>query len=206
MPLALAVGCLVQTLLISPATGWGRAARRVQVMTLLTLGYALLFGMNSYFFGIFVQQSGGRESFWTLRTEATNPYTGIATIIRRDARTQFPASADRTEAPVVVAENWWLSKPLQFFLSRNPRTRVGQLDQVPDPEAQRQILIARLHDGAYAVGPEGGTVDNVVKAVFPPEQLRQWNVKEGAHPPQVIYRLKPAASVLAERPEATRRR
>ncbi len=183
LPTVLSFACLIEALLFAPTTSWRLIARRVQLAGLTVVAYVIFASYVGNYFSIFVLQGG--ESFWTLKTEASEPLHKTASLLARDI--------DRQHGPktmhVIVADDWWTYKPLQYFLGRRDDIDIGRIESVP-PERKGAIVIDNLRRGGYAVGFTEQTVDATVKAAFPAESLRHWHIKVGPHPCVVIYRLR----------------
>ncbi len=192
VPMVLALACLVRRVLSIAETAADTSTRRiswrrVQIATGFGVAWALLIFFAAGFFHRFEMEGrADGESFWTLRTESADAMERMASILRRD----FEARGEGRPGPlVVVAEDSWISRPVEFLLGRREGLKVGQLEGIT-PEDARQILERRLRSGGYAVGKASHPLDETVRSLFPPEQLRHWHVKEGARPLYVVYRLK----------------
>jgi hypothetical protein len=183
-PTALAVACLARALLVEPTTPGHAALRRAQVAGLLALGFALLACYKVNHFDIFIAASGGTERSWTLRTEAVEPKQLIARLIARDLRRR---ADDAPARGVIVTEDWWHYRPIEFAHVWREDVKVGCVERVPAPERER-IVREQLGRGAYVVG--GEATDRLVRTLYPPDRLRAWPVQVGPHPLSVVYRLR----------------
>ena len=202
VPLCLSFACLLRALLVEGQAPLARAARRAQVAALLAGALVLLHGVKVNWFDVYIGQSRGRERIWTLRTEAIEPKLKMMRILLRDMAGAGPARPGRW---VIVAEDWWSYRPLQFFAAWRDDIRVACLERVAAPQERQRILRAQLDGGGYVVATAGGEVDRLVAATFPAAALRSWAVQEGAHPTMMMYRLRrpdesaPAAHLAADR-------
>jgi hypothetical protein len=183
VPLALSFAVLAEGLLVRPITPRSAAARRVQVVVLLAVGYVLIGSYKVNYFDSFARGADRGESFWTLRTEAIEPYQLISAIIDRDmART----GRDRA---VVLAEDWWCHKPVEFFLARRPGATVVCLDPV-HPALAADLIRRKMEAGAYVVAYVGKPFEAVALAGLDPTTLQHWHVWSDSWGCYVVYRLK----------------
>lgn len=183
-PTIVAFACLVRALVPAPG-GWLRSGLRLgQASTFFGLAWALLICVKVNFFGFFLPQLQGQEDFWTLRTEAKDPKQWVAEIIADDADDDGGPSHR-----VVLAEDWWTYRPLQFYLSDRPELEPGSLEFfVPQ---HRDLLIRKhMEAGGYVVGTVGQDVIGRVESAFPAEDLKHWHVFSPPYACLAVYRLK----------------
>jgi len=187
MPTVLAIACLARSLLISGATTKLAPVFVAQRVALLALGWALLWGTKYNWFDFYTRSSG--ESLWTLRTDSIDPNERVLAIVRHDARRSAlglpatiqnkpePASQDRAFKSLIIAENWWTYRPLQYLTLRRPDTKVVTFEKMGLGLDQNQRhLLEQLQRGAYVVCFSGGTIERLVNASFRPERLQRWDV------------------------------
>lgn len=203
-PAAFAFACLAQGLF---------AGRVIREASLAALGGALLF--TAWSNGLAPMQARSRESLWTFRVEVKDPFEQALTLIFRDL-IQNPGGRDPWEPCVVVGQDFWIAKPLEYLASWNRRIEVELLVtpeearwDIRDPKIEtrvkkrREQLIARLRAGAYAVGPLHASelnwanlIEETIASSFRPEQVEQWMVANAQGDiALVVYRLKAEATV-----------
>lgn len=186
VPNALAFACLVQSLILRPTTAEFAVIRRFQIAAVVLCAWMLMLNFRYNYFAVFETQAVKfHESFWTMKTEYPDPMHKMASIIVKDIAT----SGKRPDSGVVVAEDWWTSKPLEFHLSRYPQIIVANLERLV-PDQKKRTLDNQLRAGGYAIAAAGGPVDTTIKTLFPADHLKQWQIQVGAHPNYVLYRLK----------------
>ncbi|MDB5352500.1 MAG: hypothetical protein JWN86_3747 [Planctomycetota bacterium] len=195
VPNALAFACLVQSLIVRPISAEAAVIRRLQVATVFLCAWMLMLNFRYNYFATFEAQAAEfHESFWTLKTESPDPMQRMASLVVKD----LAASAKRPDPAVVIAEDWWTYKPLQLHLMRRKDIKVASLEHLV-PEQKKRTLGHQLRAGGYAIGAVGGTVDTTIKALFPAEQLKQWQFQIGWHPRYVMYRLENVGPALTAR-------
>lgn len=90
---------------------------------------------------------------------------------------------------VVVADNWWFAKPLEYLGATAPDLSVVAYDR-PGPDAERRLwnLLQVMEAGGCAVGFRNSELIAHVEALFPAGRLDAWE----ADPVIVVYRVRPA--------------
>ncbi|HWE35116.1 MAG TPA: hypothetical protein VG406_00980 [Isosphaeraceae bacterium] len=184
VPTVISVAILAESLLVPPTRPAFVAARRLQVVALIAVGFVLVMSYKLNYFDLYYHWSERPESFWTLATEADEPIRHVATAIGRDLE-----GAGRAPSTVIVAEDWWCAKPLEYFLARRGGVEVGRLDLIP-LESRPDVVARRLRGGGYVLAVAGGPVEAWTRALFPAESLRHWHVQEGRYPRYALYRLR----------------
>lgn len=125
------------------------------------------------------------ESFWTFQNDSVDPFAQLLQAARDEARSR-PASPP----PLLVAEHYFVSQPLEYLASGGSGPRVVELitlaelgelvgngDPLPRNAAQ---MVDRLRAGdLVAAGPPilpalQGWVENTSRDAFPGDGLRQW--------------------------------
>jgi hypothetical protein len=199
-PGTLAFACAARALLVEARSPGLSVARSVQLAGSLAVGFALLACYKVHHFDVFAGQwAGVGETAQTFRTEAVDPKRHIARLIGRDLR-----GRSRRESPrVVVTEDWWHYRPIQFYFAGREDVRVADLEHT-EPARHASIVRRQLEAGGYAVGDE--KTDALIRGLYPPEALRSWRVQLGAHPASFVHRLRRAGEPLAARPAPAARR
>ena len=151
VPTALAIGCLVGSLIIRPEDGSRALARPCQLLALLAAGWLLLFSLDLREIGraknmdAYLDHAGRRESVWTLGTEDVNPYKQVLRIVRTDMANQKAGSGGARRA--IFCEDWWTYNVTKFLVnSRNDLDVFLFNDGV-----HNQQMLDQLEDGAYCV-------------------------------------------------------
>lgn len=143
--------------------------------------WLLLLASKHGTFDPLVAHADGLEDLRTLATETPDPRAWVASILRADREPGEPLA--------VVAEDWWTYRPLQFWLSDRPETRVASLE--PIDVADRDALVLRvLEQGGYLVATVGQPESERVRSLVRPHRLRHWHVAVSPNPCLVVYRLK----------------
>ncbi|RUL85053.1 hypothetical protein [Tautonia sociabilis] len=188
-PTVLAVSCCLRAMLVPPEGGWATRARRLQVAGMIGLAWTLLASFMGNYIGLLNEAHAGQESYWTLRTEAIDPKQWAAKIVARDIRAARERGLSVPDRLVVLGEDWWTHRPLQFLLGDRDDIVTGSLEPFDGPG--RDALIRRhLESGGYIVGTPGQDVMLRVEGLFPPEALKHWHVLVPPHASLAIYRLK----------------
>jgi hypothetical protein len=182
VPTVVSVALLAEGVLVPPTRPALVAIRRLQVLGMIAVGFVLLASYKLNYFDLYYNWSERPESFWTLATEADEPIRHVAAAIDRD----LDGQGSRT---VVVAEDWWCAKPLEYFLARRGGVEVGRLDLIP-LEARPDVVARRLRGGGYVLAVAGGPVEAWTRAIFPERSLRHVHFQEGRYPRYALYRLR----------------
>ncbi len=142
------------------------------IVALLGLADAMLVSVKLHWFDWFNAQNVGRENLWTLRTEVEDPRARVADALMRDLATA-PAGTVAALAPIpIVADDWWLHRPLQFYFVDRPYLKPAALEAVL-PEIHAPFLAAQLGRGGYVVTTLGHPVDLQARQVAGPEHPLQ---------------------------------
>jgi 4-amino-4-deoxy-L-arabinose transferase-like glycosyltransferase len=206
IPAVLATACVARSLLIEPTSPPRALARRLQDAGLLALGAALLFGAKWNWFDPFTRD--GVESVWTLKTDVKSAFHQASSAIRHDLALRRPAT-DRVTT--IITENHWIQRPMEYLCSPRPDLQVVAYDvwEGWDRARHQQLLREHMESGGFAVCHAGRDLENDLKAAFPPERLRRWDLVARDGPVIVVYRLKPAPAVAgspaASLPDSPRR-
>lgn len=136
----------------------------------------------------------GADSPWTLRTTERGPIHRAYKLIVRD-RAAHPGARQ-----AVLAQDWWLHRPLEFLLVFRPEVRVVDTLQVhPDPARHEPILDDQVTRGAYAVVFANAPIDAHLRAAFG-GRLRTWDISLPGNIPYLrVHRLRAPAPSLAQR-------
>lgn len=177
VPSVLAFACLARSLLIVRP-----ALRNLQITLLLLLGFLTLFGAKRTWFDPFVVESGGVENLWTLRSESDEQKHTITRILLDDMTAARP-----TPSHLILAEDHWSSRPIQFFTAWRRDVKVIDLESLPETERGR-IVREQVKTGAYVVGVRDAAIDRAVRSSFAPDELRHWDVAAGYNPVYRVYR------------------
>lgn len=188
-PSVLAVACCLRAMLVMPEGGWATIAHRVQTAGMIGLAWVLLLGFKVHYLDHLLKVHEGQESLWTLRTEAVDPKQWAAKIVKRDLDAARAAGLEVPERTVVLGEDWWTYRPLQYFLGTRPDIEPGSLESFDGPGRDR-LIRDHLASGGYVVGTPGKDVILRVEGLFPPEALTHWHVQVPPYACLAIYRLK----------------
>ena len=184
-PTVVAFACLLSAALVEPAGRLRDALRYGQAAAFFGLAWALLICVKVNFFGFFLPQLAGQEDFWTLRTEAVDPKQWVASIIAED----IDDAAGPGVARVVLAEDWWTYRPIQYYLFNRDDVVPGSLEHFDGPMRDR-LIRKHLDAGGYVVGTFGEDVIERVESAYPEEDLKHWHVFGPPYACLAIYRLK----------------
>jgi len=202
VPTVFAFACLFQALFAErseedrSSKPFFQATRLAAIVATLAF---LLVAVNINWFSRFT--SSKRESIWTFRTEERELFAQTLSLIRSDVA----ENGTRAQPTVVLAENYWVSKPLEYLGSWEHGLRIEQLEPTLNdwsgkPGAEnpgeylRREVIERLRKGAYvcALGRSESPVRKVVLDGFPPDRVQTWSVTDKTTVTLVVYHLKPA--------------
>ena len=203
VPAVVAVACLARRSLVAPA------ARPARVAALLAVGWALLVGFDVNRFDpdwlpmYFTlnrprppapAREHARESPWSIRTDQTDPKVKAIRVIFQDLdRAPRPQTADgRPAVTAIVAQNWWLYRPLQFLAVDRKDLNVVDHTKVPCLSPQQYVdnLRDQLLAGAYVVSFTDQFLEAFVKDVTPPGSIRRWEIRHAGVPYITVLRLK----------------
>ncbi len=184
VPTILALSCLLRSLIVPPGGPWRRAARGLQFATLLAAGWALLLSVYPHFLR---ESATSGESFATLRVEEPNPFAIALSVIEDDLSHAQPARR------VVVAQDWWTCRPLQFLASGREDLRLVRFEEIGGVVGQSPGQLRKHLDASgYSLGYSGQALDEIVRASYPPGCLRSWTIFRDGQPTLVLRRRKEA--------------
>jgi len=184
VPTILALSCLLRSLIVAPAGGWRRAARGLQFATLLAAGWALMLGV---YVNLLREAAGPGESLRTFRVDEPNPFAVVLSVLEDDLARAQPSRR------VVVANDWWTSRPLQFLASGRRDLRVVRFREIGGVVGKTPgELRKHLNAGGYALGYAGQPLGEIARASYPPGSLRSWTVFREGQPFLVLSRLREA--------------
>jgi hypothetical protein len=202
VPSALAFACLVQSLLVVPATLRLELVRNAQIAALLVMGVALLVCAQCTWFDVFLFQSRGRERFLTLPGETIDPNQRVAKIILKDLGSWGGVPLEGANAGrdkhLIVTEDWWRWRPIQFFTLWRNDVKVVNLES-ETPANRERIVLRALKEGSYIVSVGNPEIDHIVLAAYPFRAIRHWHVQVGYHPVHSIYRLRRQGEPISDR-------
>jgi hypothetical protein len=184
VPTVVSVSLLAEAVLVPPTRPAFAAIRRLQVLAMIAVGFVLVASYKLNYFDLYYNWSERPESFWTLVTEADEPIRHVAAAIDRDLDGAGPAGR-----AVVVAEDWWCAKPLEYFLARRGGVEVGRLDLI-SLEARPDVVARRLRGGGYVLAVAGGPVEAWTRAIYPGGSLHHAHFQAGRYPRFALYRLR----------------
>jgi hypothetical protein len=202
VPSALAFACLAQSLLVVPATPRLTLVRNFQVATFLVMEFALLLCTQHTWFDVFLFQSRGRERFLTLPGETLDPNQRVAKIILKDldswGAVPLEGGLGRRDKHLIVTEDWWRWRPIQFFTLWRKDVKVVSLES--ETAASREHIVRQgLQSGSYVVSVGNQEIDHIVLAAYPFKAIRHWHVQVGYHPVYSIYRVRRKGEPIADR-------
>ena len=195
-PSVLAFSCCVRALIVAPRGGWRTSAHGLQVAAIACLACGLLFEAKYVFFDHLFNGFNGPERFWTLRTESVDPYEWLATIVVEDAAA---TGTDPGPERVVLAEDWWIYRPIEYYTSRRDGIRVGSLEGM-DGALRDRLIRKHLEAGGYVAGTDGQPVIGRAESLYRPDQLREWHVHCRPYPVFTLCRLRRSDEATDPRP------
>ncbi|HEV3120888.1 MAG TPA: glycosyltransferase family 39 protein, partial [Isosphaeraceae bacterium] len=202
VPSALAFACLVQSLLVVPATPRLVLVRNAQVAALLVMAVALLVCAHYTWFDVFLFQSRGRERFLTLPGGTIDPNQRVSKIILKDLDSWGGVPPEGAlpgrDKHLIVTEDWWRWRPIQFFTLWRNDVKVVNLESEP-PANRERIVLRALETGSYVVSVGNPVIDHIVLAAYPFRAIRHWHVQVGYHPVYSIYRLRRQGEPITDR-------
>jgi hypothetical protein len=207
VPSAWAMACLIDSLLVEREGRRVAVGYAVQVIGLLLVANLLLFGAKRDWFDAFIAQQEERERLWTLRSETQPPAGQIATVLLEDMKqTRTAGNALRgvgsARPTVVVTEDWWTYRPLQFLLVRHKDIKVVSLEHVPSPEWQR-IVSEQLNSGGYIVSKSGSALDALGATALTGAGKPSLRVRASMGRVYVVHRVeRQGESIARDRPAA----
>ncbi len=223
VPTAFAAACVIRGLLIVPTGRVSAAARSAQVACLLAAGWALLFcfGVNR------CDPRGPPPAFGLWRDKALPPRAAFPPESLASFGTDRPDSkavafrvilhdverrpGGRRGGTVILAQDWWTYRPLQYLAGQRPEIAVVEWSKVPfgTLDSYKRRFQARLRGGAYVVCFSDQFLERFVQDEFPADQIRRWEVPAYGGPYLTILRLKDGregfpdpGATTAERPGA----
>jgi 4-amino-4-deoxy-L-arabinose transferase-like glycosyltransferase len=198
-PAAFAFACLIAGLATRP-TPTGVAFRPVAVVPLLLVGLLSLEECRTTLVGPYLAENRG---------SLLRPYAARGVIERSYLRLgqELASSPPASSKRVVVTQDWWTHKPLEYLALARDDLRVVDFERLGgDPEERRRRLVRLMDEGAYALGWSKQQLEQIVRDAYPGDQLRRWEIRVTAGTIVTIHRLDDRPGVLATgRPPATRR-
>jgi hypothetical protein len=182
-PTVLAVACLLGRALDRPAAGrpgWKTLA------VASVIGWALLASVKLTYFDYYTH--GTRLSLWKPRHQRTDSKQRALQVILDDIAREPGAGGRR----VIVAEDWWLYRPLQFLAQGRKDVKVVWYERLSEDAARRAGRLRELFDGgAYLVAYPGRAAEHSVAPSFSPVQVRTWVIPDRWGSPYVsVHRLR----------------
>ena len=198
VPAVLAVACLARSSLDAPR------GRGLRVAALLAVGWGLLLGFKVNRFDAErlplpftamatrphpAATAHRRESPWTLRTDVPDPKVQAYRMILHDIGLN---PEGRRGPTAIIAQNWWLYRPLQYLAVGRRDLKVVDHGKVPclSPQPYVDHLRDQLLAGAYLVGYPDQFLENFARDVVPPAALRRWEIRHFGIPYIIVLRLK----------------
>jgi 4-amino-4-deoxy-L-arabinose transferase-like glycosyltransferase len=193
-PTVFAFACLVHATFARRAEEDASDRRLSVVHTALVVGvgFAMLLSVKLNWFDFYT--AAGRESLWTLKSDTKEPFQQALSLIVHDAAHVRAAAATR-EPCLVVAEDYWCQKPLEYLASGHSAISIELWDAEPEGENDRQV--ERLRRGGYVVvrrnGPDATkaeAIEQALNSAFCASQIRRWDITDCMnHPSVAVYRV-----------------
>ena len=208
VPTAFAAACAIRSLIAERP-----ALRIVQVGSLLVGGWALLgcFAANHcreggppLCFGLWradplpTRSAFRADSPWTFGTDRADPKAVAARVIARDLD-RLPGGGE--EGALILAQDWWTHRPLQYLCSRRPGLRAVDYSTLPaeDLGATKRRFRGLLASGAYVVCYSGQFLERFAEDEFPASRLRRWEIGAYGGPYLTVLRLRDGREGVALR-------
>jgi 4-amino-4-deoxy-L-arabinose transferase-like glycosyltransferase len=189
VPTVMALACLIQATLTLPDSV-PEAAGRLRLMGIVAVGGLLLVSVNLNWFGNYTRT--GRESIWTFKADVKDMFVQALNAATRDHERNRARGLAKGPC-LIVAEDWWRGRPLEFLAIKREDVQVVPLSKDWNEHAQdaevHEMLVKMVH-GAYAVCALDGTIEKTLKARVPAERLKRWvAVEHNGGPYIVVYRF-----------------
>jgi hypothetical protein len=198
VPTILVVACLLESLLAPPTAGWSAAIRRLQLLMVLGLGGLMLVSVKRNW--IDQETRSGVESIWTFQTDQADPKEQALESILSDIRSAGrnrpigPPSGPALASTVIVADDWWLYRPIEYLAIPNRQLKVGWLQAISGGSGAANLRLCNLmRHGAYFVtyADRDREAKTMVLNAFATERLHSWEIKDRNGTPAIrIFRLK----------------
>jgi Dolichyl-phosphate-mannose-protein mannosyltransferase len=176
-PSVLGFAFLVGALLPGSSTLWSRIVRAAMLFLLLGAGVGLLGQARLNWFDLYIAESKGAESVWTLQTES------------KELNQEILRSLDRSNLEkgrgLIVADDWWHEEMIRYLTQRDPRLRVLALTKA-NPEKRRHELRRALAAGGRIVGDVGGALPAELAASVPANSLEYQVFRVGWNRPAFV--------------------
>lgn len=183
-PAAVVLAILARDLLFHASNPDLPRVRLFPATLALALAFLALADLKARRFDFFRDRDG--ESLWTFHVDARDPWVQAYRLL---------ASDTRTDQLLVLAQDWWTHRPLEYLDARARRLRLVPFDDLTariGPDAARHLLHNRLESGAQAVGFHNQTLAAQVRNVVPPGRLLERVQPLGGVPYVVILGLSPS--------------
>lgn len=195
-PTAVALAVLLAPRLRTRAADGPPRLRLVVAAPLLALASVPLADVRDHNLRYHAQLGGGSLAApWKARGPLERAFARVADDLDARPRPRPPGKR------VLVGQNWWFHKPLEYLALARPELRVVAYDRLGDDEATRQ---GRLRDllarGAYAVGYLTQEPDLTVASSLDSAGLRRWTIDHGGAPVLGLTRLRQSDEDGPDRP------
>lgn len=133
--------------------------------------------VSNYFMPFLLTGGGSERAF---RTAQVEPKIQAVEIILSDM--------DGTNSGLVLAENWWMAKPIEYLLIRHEGINVVQFN---DENNTIDVLTA-LRDNGYIVSFARSGFDKTIESSPIVDDLKRWTIRDyGGKPLIHVWRISP---------------
>jgi hypothetical protein len=133
--------------------------------------------VSNYFMPFLLTGGGSERAF---RTAQVEPKIQAVEIILSDM--------DGTNSGLVLAENWWMAKPIEYLLIRHEGINVVQFND----ENNTIDILAALRDNGYIVSFARSGFDRAIESSPVVDDLKRWTIRDyGGKPLIHVWRISP---------------
>ncbi len=192
-PTAVAIALGLEPLLRRRTVEGAPRLRLLGTLLLIALAFVPLADMRDHML-IYHARLGGGSLLepWTVRGPLECAFEQIADDL--DSGSESGSLERRSSKRVVVAQNWWFHKPLEYLALARPELRVVAYDRLGDTEeARRRRLRQLIEQGAFTVGYIDQELDRSVLSATDVDRTHRWEIDHGGQPVVSVTRLDPAS-------------
>lgn len=189
-PMAIAVALAIAPM-VRVRTADGRPRLRLlAVAPLLGLAFVPLWDVCQYSLAHYARQGGGSlQAPWAVHGPLERAFDRIVAELDAEADSSDPGEGTR---PIIVGQNWWFQKPLEYLALDHPEIRVVSYGRLGGNEVVRYGWLNHLmNERAFVVGVWKQGLDAMASIPVGTGLPRRWVIFYARHPALTVIRRDP---------------